>query len=154
MTAGRSRRETGGRRARQGVLAIALAGALVAGCGSARASLGTADSGCYVALPTAGAAVHHRGHFVGVRLVGVAALRTTAPRMFEVARSAPGPTVRRVCLVAFGGSFSSADVVDPWGQAQGRLAVVVVEYPDRRLLGTVVIRHPPLRFGHPHLLSG
>jgi len=127
--------------------------ALLAGCTSARSALGTADSGCYVALPGASRAVHHAGHLLGVRLVDVDSLRAHAPRMYLVARSRPGPKVRRVCLAAFAGHFTSADVAMPAGQPAGRVAIVVIEYPNRRLLGTVILGRAPLRFAHTHLLA-
>jgi hypothetical protein len=66
----------------------------------------------------------------------------------EAATGAPGPLVRRVCLVAYRGSFGPDLVEDPLELRSGRLAVLVVEYPDSRLLGTVVFHRLPLRFGH------
>ena len=150
-------RARSGRSLRSGVAASVAAGALAAtaltGCTSARSTLGTVDSGCYVALPAASSAVHHRGHLQGIRLIGVASLKTAAPRLYRVVAATSGPPVRRVCLAAFTGRFSWGDVAKPSGRRVGALAVVVIEYPNRRLLGTVIIPHPHLRFGHTHLLA-
>lgn len=142
------------RRSRLAVRGIVVAAALIAvtslaGCSSARSSLGTVDGGCFLALPAASAAVHHRGRLLGADLVGVGSLRHR-PLIYRTATEAPGPKVRQVCLVAFGGSFTSGTVERPAGHVAGRLAVVVVEYPHSRLLGTVVLSRAPVRFGHSH----
>jgi len=146
-------------RARRGDLRrralVGLAGLLaltLAGCSSAHDSLGTSDGGCFVALPTADTAIHHHGRLLGARLVAVSGLRRRNDHLvYETAVEARGPKARRVCLVAFVGRFSSATVEQPEGAASGKLAIVVIEYPDSRLLGTVVLSRLPDRFGHPHL---
>jgi hypothetical protein len=133
----------------------ALAGLLLvtlAGCSSAHDSLGTSDGGCFLALPTAGSAVHHHGRLLGARLVVVKDLRPAKDGLvLDTITDAGGSPARRVCLVAFVGRFSSSSVEHPVGAAGGRLAVAVIEYPDGRLLGTVVLSRLPDRFGHPHL---
>jgi hypothetical protein len=131
------------------VAALIAAAALASGCTTARSALGTTNSGCYLALPTASAAVHHRGHLRGVRLADVDSLRPTG-RVYNAATST-GRAVRQVCLVAYTGHFASSQVEKPFGRHQGVLAVVVVEYPHVKLLGTVVLRRVPLNFGHPHI---
>ncbi len=131
------------------VAAVVVAATSLAGCSSARSSLGTVDGGCFVALPTASAAVHRHGQLLGAELVTVDALRSR-PLVYRTAVGAPGPKVRQVCLVAFGGSFTTRTVERPAGHAEGRLAVAVVEYPRSRLLGTVLLSRPPVRFGHSH----
>jgi hypothetical protein len=134
---------------------VGLAGLLaltLAGCSSAHDSLGTSDGGCFIALPTADTAIHHHGQLLGARLVAVSDLRRRKDQLvYQAAEEARGPRARRVCLVAFVGRFSSATVEQPEGGATGKLAIVVIEYPDSRLLGTVVLSHLPDRFGHPHL---
>jgi len=132
---------------------VCLALGLLAGCSTARNSLGTVDGGCFLALPTASDAVHHHGHLLGARLVGVGSLRRHST-IYAVATSSPGPKIRRVCLVAFGGSFNAANVDLPAGRGQGHVAVAVIEYPHSRLLGTVVLAHAPERFGHSHVGVG
>ncbi|HEX4082879.1 MAG TPA: hypothetical protein VHX40_07935 [Acidimicrobiales bacterium] len=144
---------SGGRRVwRTGAVALAvLASVALTACTSVRDDLGTSDSGCYVALPVATAAVGHHGHLRGVRLVDVSALRGHASRLYRAATSAPGPKIGHVCLVAYTGHFDADTVTQPIGQPQGVLAVVEVEYPDNRLVATLLIAHPPLSFGHSHL---
>jgi peptidoglycan/LPS O-acetylase OafA/YrhL len=132
---------------------LGAAAVILAGCTAARNDLGTQNSGCYVTLPAAVRAVHGAGHLAGVRLEAVKALRRPVPRLYAVATAA-GLHVEQVCLVAFHGHFESGKVERPRGAPSGRLAVVVLEYPDSRLLGTLLYAHPPVRFGHPHLGLG
>jgi hypothetical protein len=136
-------------------LAVAVAGCLLAagalaGCSSARSSLGTSDSACYLALPTATKAVENHGRLVGVHLFKLSALRRQAPKLYRTL-APTGPATERVCVVAFDGHFEQATVSRPLGRTSGRLAVVVSTTPANRLLGTVIFAHAPLHFGHPHI---
>jgi hypothetical protein len=133
------------------LVVLALGAAVLGGCTSVRNDLGTNDSGCYIAIPAATAAVHDDGHLEGVRLVGVASLRSFAPALYEAATSVPGPRIESVCLVAFTGRFDAAAVSKPVGRNKGKLAVVELEYPDNRLLATLVVARPSVRFGHSHI---
>jgi hypothetical protein len=133
------------------LVATLLGGAVLQGCTSVRNDLGTNDSECYLAIPSASAAVHGEGHLKGVRLVSVASLRSRARKLYGAARSAPGPRVQRVCLVAFTGRFESAGVSKPVGRREGRLAVVELSYPQSRLLATLIVSRPPFTFGHSHI---
>ena len=138
-----------------GRAAVALAGCLLAagalaGCSSARSSLGTSDSSCYLALPTATKAVENHGRLVGVHLYELSALRHRAPKLYKTL-APTGPASERVCVVAFEGHFEQATVSRPLGRPSGRLAVVVSTTPDNRLLGTIIFAHTPLHFGHPHI---
>lgn len=131
-----------------GVLVLGALG--LGGCASVRNDLGTVSSGCYVDLALASHAVHHHGRLRGVRLVPVASLRPHEPLLFDAAE------VRRkrlgqVCLVAFGGQFHSDLVDHPIGEPTGKLAVVELGYPNRKLLATLIVTRPPLAFGHSHL---
>ncbi len=139
-----------GRAVAAAALAVAAAIAL-AGCTSVRNDLGTADSGCYVALPTASSAVGGAGRLLGVRLEGVPALKADSALLYRAAVSAVGPKVHRVCLVAFTGRFSATKVARPVGGFYGRVAVVELEYPDNRLLATLLVGRDSLPFGHSHL---
>lgn len=130
--------------------AVVVAAVLLAGCSSARSGLGTTDSGCYLALPSAGNAVHHRGHLVGVRLESAGWLRHHAPHLYAADRRFHPPPVH-VCLVAYAGTFHSDAVERPIGRPTGRLAVVELTYPASRLIATLLVRHPPLSFGHSHI---
>lgn len=141
------------RRPRLGATAAALAVATstLAGCASARSELGTANAACYIGLADAVAAVHHRGHLYGVRLVTVSSLEHRAPLLYAAARSTAGTKVTQVCLVAFSGTFSAAEVTHPVGKSSGHVAVVELAYPSKHLFATLLARHPPLPFGHPHI---
>ena len=131
-----------------GVLALGALG--LGGCAAARNELGTSSSGCYVDLALATHAVHHEGRLAGVRLVSVTSLRAHAPALFRAAE-VRGKRLSQVCLVAFNGRFSASAVERPIGGTRGRLAVVELEYPHRRLLATLLVKRPPVPFGHYHL---
>lgn len=137
-------------RRRVGALVVALVGALgLSACTALRNGLGTSNSPCYIALPAASAAVHGRGHLEGVRLVRVPSLRST--RYLYAAAGGWSADNRRVCLVEYKGQFRAAEVSKPRGHRTGKLAVVVLGYPDDHLLGTVILHHVPVSFGHSHL---
>jgi len=133
------------------VAAVAAATVALAGCTSVRNDLGTANSGCYVALPAASAAVGHTGRLLGVRLFDVPSLKGTSNLLYEAAVGAPGAKVQRVCLVAFTGHFDAGRVDRPIGASTGHLAVVEVSYPGNRLLATLLLGRESLPFGHSHL---
>jgi hypothetical protein len=137
---------------RVGRLAVGalLAATVLAGCTSVRSSLGTSDSSCFLALPTATKAVHSHGHLIGVHLFSSTSLRHKAPHLYA-ALKADHDVPKEVCVVAFNGTFSSSGVTKPIGHASGHLAVVVTRTPSNALLGTVIFGHAPLHFGHPHI---
>ncbi|MGH9046700.1 MAG: hypothetical protein ACRDVW_05225 [Acidimicrobiales bacterium] len=142
----RSRRASGPRR---WIVAISLAApAALVGCSSVHQSLGTSDGPCYVALPNAVEAVGQAGHLDGVRLMEVGSLEAMAP--LRTALSSAGVESGRVCLVAFDGDFSASSVSSPSGLTSGHLAVVVLGYPDGKLVKTVLMRRLPTQFGHSH----
>lgn len=131
--------------------ALALAGGFGASaCASARNGLGTPVDSCIRALPVAAAAVHHRGTFAGVALVGSRALRPGTVLGAALARRTTSPP-RAACAVAFRGTFSSAAVDEPLVVAAGpgtmHWAVVVVTVPGNRVAGTVLSSRPPVRVG-------
>ncbi|HVX20234.1 MAG TPA: hypothetical protein VHB02_02690 [Acidimicrobiales bacterium] len=130
---------------------VLAAAAVLAGCTSVRNDLGTSNSGCYVALPAASAAVGDVGRLLGVRLVDVSSLPADSHLLYRAATTAPGPTVQRVCLVGFAGHFEAAGVGRPVGRPSGTLAVVELAYPDSRLLATLLVGRDTLPFGHSHL---
>lgn len=146
-------REDGGRRPVKrllaGLVSGAVAAALLVGCTSARSNLGTSDSSCYVALPTATRAVDSHGRLIGVHLSTVATLRRQAPRIVGELSAAPAAG-QRVCVVAFIGSFTTATVSKPLGRPSGPVAVVVTVFPSNELLGTAIVNRPPVPFGHSH----
>ena len=132
-----------------GVATVALAvSSVVAGCSTVHESLGTSDGPCYLALPVATAAVGPSSHFDGVRLMKVRSV--TYPRL-ESALKRAGVDSGQVCLVAFTGTFSSTSVSRPSGRLRGHLAVVVLRYPDDKLVSTVLFSRLPTHFGHSHV---
>ena len=123
---------------------------LLGGCTSARSELGTSDSACFLALPTASRAVGPDGRLLGVRLLTPASLGHLAP---AAAAALPvGESSRdQICVLAFAGSFTSGRVERPLGLSAGPVAVVVTGSPSHRLIGTVIVRTAPLHFGHSHI---
>jgi hypothetical protein len=130
--------------------ACVLVVCLLAGCSTIRTNLGTSDSSCYLALPAASRAVHAKGKLAGVHLFTLARLRHVAPRL-SGRLTIPRPPPPRVCVIEFTGTFTAGSVAMPLGSPSGRLAVVVLTSPSNRLLGTVLLDHPPLPFLHGHL---
>ncbi len=128
----------------------ALLAALLFGCTAARSNLGTSDSACYLALPAATKAVGSHGRLLGVRLMSLKALSQKSPHLFKSSLD-EHPSRQRVCVIAFVGKFTSISVSKPLGRPSGRLAVVALEAPSNQLLGTAILDHPPLQFGHSHL---
>ncbi len=138
------------RRLTGGLAACLVAGCMLVGCSSAHSDLGTSDSPCYQALPAASRAVHGRGALAGVELLTLAALHHRAPKPFSSLTGSRRPS-DRVCAIEFTGTFVASSVARPLGSPRGRLAVVVLDTPSNRLLGTVLLDHPPLSFGHAHV---
>ena len=137
------------RRRAWGVAGCTLLAGILAGCTTARSSLGTSDSACYLALPTATKAVHSHGRLLGVHRDTLSALRKQTPGLMDdVATNVPGS--QAVCVAAFVGHFTAQSVTDPHGLDSGRLAVVVSTTPGNRVLGTVISANAPLHFGHSH----
>jgi hypothetical protein len=136
---------------RLGLAALAAASlAVLAGCTSPRNALGTPTSACYKVLPEARAAVHGQGRFSGVRYVTVADFARALDKMKVQLTDVPltsSHLTTAVCVVAYRGHFSAADVTDgtPAGARSGRFALVVLRASDARVLATVVLAHAPLR---------
>lgn len=128
------------------VVALLCAPLALASCTAARNTLGPRVGTCFHALPVAAAAVHHRGTFAGVRLLSAGDLRDRH-RLGELLQ---GRTLQGLCVVGFRGSFTSAEVVDPVGapvRTARPFAVVVVSAAGDHLLGTALVRRPPLALG-------
>jgi len=153
----RGRRAADERRRSPGPVSVVAAGlaalGALGGCTGVRSDLGTSSSPCYVALPAATTAVHHSGKLIGVRLATVPSLRHFR-RLYAVAHTtaASGQPVGRVCLVAFMGHYTSAVVDKPRGRRHGTVAIAVLSYQGNQLLGTVLFKKVPERFGHSHVL--
>ena len=137
-----------GRTRRLSALPVAalMAGTLaLGGCGGRGAALGTTSSACFHALPPAVSSVHHRGRLIGVRLVDTSKLRNPA------ARAALAPR-QKLCLVAFSGGFTPADVERPVDQRSGPYVVVAVRPDGSAVVGSLIVPRLPLAFRHSHSL--
>ena len=55
-----------------------------------------------------------------------------------------------MCLAAYTGHFDAADVKKAFGRSTGSFAVVAVKTPGNELLGTLILAHFPVHFGHTH----
>ena len=120
------------------VLFMALAGT---SCSARGASLGTTSDPCFHALPAAASAVQHRGEFLGVRLVSATKIKNRVPAASALGRS-------RICLVAYKGEYSPAQVSLPLDDQRGTYAVVGVNQSGTKVLGTLVLARLPLAFRH------
>jgi hypothetical protein len=138
------------RRITAGLVVCLASVCALAGCSTVRSDLGTSASPCYLALPAASRAVHGSGKLAGVELLTLTGLRREAPRLFAPL-AIPRPSSDRICVIEFTGTFTESSVVRPFGSRSGRIAVVVLRTPSNRLLGTVILDHPPLHFGHTHV---
>lgn len=149
----RSRPRRGRRRRGAVTLTVGVLLAVVlAGCTSARDTLGTNASQCFEALPVAHDAVHGRGTFAGVRLVSLSSFSGDV-RLQPYLSERTAAKVHAVCVISYRGTFTTGDVEKPLGLPPpggvGHYAIVVVSKPQGRLVGTVVRLTQPLRFGHP-----
>jgi len=124
----------------------------LAGCTTARDTLGTNASSCFEALAVAADAVHDQGTFAGVHLLKLTAAGTDLRLEAEVMARA-GPGVHDICVVSYRGNFRVDQVMRPLGAppagGHGRFAIVIVSKPQNRVIGTVIRQTQPLRFGHP-----
>ncbi len=136
-----------------GLLSCAVAAGVMAGCSSVRTDLGTSDSSCYIALPTATRAVGSHGHLIGVQLYTVDTLRRKLPLLSEaLSKEADRPKPsQRICAVAFTGAFTRSTVSKALGRSSGSVAIVVSKFPSNQLLGTALVNRTPIHFGHTHI---
>ena len=132
-----------------GVVGCLLVAATLADCTTARSDLGTSVNSCYHALPSATKAVNMEGHLLSVQQLTVGTLRRQAPDLSRDLAGHP-PANRRICVIAFSGSFDASSVSNARGLSSGKLAVVVSTTPANHLLGTIILPGPPLRFGRAH----
>jgi hypothetical protein len=129
------------------VVAVVLG---ASGCTAVRSNLGTSDSSCYLALPAAAKAVHSSGKLVGVQRSTLTKMEKSSPHFVDDLHLGR-VRAQSICLFAYSGQFTAQSVSEPGGRPDGRLAVVVLSTPANVLLGTVILKHAPLRFGHPHI---
>jgi hypothetical protein len=150
MNAGSSRDVHALARVLRVTICVAVLVLLADSCTAARTNLGTSDSACYLALPSATKAVHSAGRLIGVQRSTLTKLKRSYP-VFVNNLHVNGAMAEQICLFAFSGRFTAQSVSKPRGRPVGRLAVVVLSTPANALLGTAILRHAPLRFGHPHI---
>ena len=131
--------------------AVALGSLTVAGCTSARDTLGTNSSPCFKALALSADAVHDRGKFAGVRLLSASTIKKI-PRVDDVLSRRSSTRLHNVCAVAYSGTFRPSQVKRPAGRVPasgvGHFAIVVVSTPQNVLLATFVLEKEPVRFRH------
>ncbi len=141
----------GGIRRLAAVGAVALGSLAVAGCTSARDTLGTNSSPCFKALALGADAVHDRGKFAGVRLLSAQTIKKI-PRVDDVLSERSSTRLHNVCAVAYSGTFRRSQVERPAGRVPasgvGHFAIVVVSTPQNVLLATFVLEKEPVRFRH------
>jgi len=139
-------------------LALTMSAVSLAGCTSARNSLGTRDSACFRALPEARSAVGPVAVFAGVRSLQASALVKEVESTPHASRTIP-PALTAVehaatCLVAFKGSFAVDRVSRGWAPLPGPYqgAVVVVRFSNVKLVMTVLLPRLPraLEFSDLH----
>jgi len=129
-----------------------LAATALGGCTSARNTLGTNASPCFLSLPLAADAVHEQGALQGVVLVDTATL-ARSPRLRAVLSARAGAPVGTVCAFSYRGAYTPDGVekpigLTPAGAGPWPYAVVVVSMPENVLLGTFVLEREPMRFRH------
>jgi hypothetical protein len=142
-------------RARSLILTAVLLGlaSSASACTSGGSILGTRDSACFRALPVARRDVGTRAKFAGVRHLPSSVLLAELKRHHPRAGGVPEALEANrgaACLVAFEGHFVPASVGHPWAPHSGpyRVAVVIVDEPNDRVLATVLLRSTPLDFTH------
>jgi hypothetical protein len=128
---------------------LLLLGALLGACTSGHTVLGTASSPCFKALPDAANAVHRRGTLLGVRRVTLGQLLGPRPGRAPSIRESRNETV---CAVAYRGTFAKSAVEKGHGRVTGKLAVVLVQDSDNRVIATLVFDRLPIQFRHLGLL--
>lgn len=140
-----------GRGAAATLAAMLCMAALLSGCVSPRDALGTSSSPCYKAIPVASEAVRDRGTLAGVRLESKSVINRYK-RLSALLDAKAGHPVQSVCVASFHGQYQLNQVEDPLGRAPdggtGKVAIVVVTYPDNILIGTFVFTREPLPLRH------
>ena len=130
---------------------MAMLSGLLAGCVSARDTLGTNSSPCFRALPVAKGAVEGRGTFTGVRLLSASTVAKHKHLYADLTQRSEG-TLHDVCVVSYRGEFDQRQVKSVLGKSPaggtGHFAIVFVSRTTNKLLGTFVLVSEPVRFRH------
>jgi hypothetical protein len=126
------------------MLAATVALTVVASCGGARNSLGTASSACFRALPPARDAVHRKGKLIGVRKINTRNLQKRLPANARLA----AVKSKELCAFAFRGTFEPADVPLATTPRSGSYAIVGVTIGSRSVVAAFIVDRLPTRFEH------
>jgi len=135
------------------VAAVAIAGALTAGCATPRAALGPNKSTCFPALSEAAQTLNHVGRFAGVTLTHVpervAGATTTAPSSTQQQETTTTLPHRDFCLVAYKGTFNASNIPLARGpERTGQYAIVVVTAKTHRVVAVFLRDQLPRAFRH------
>jgi hypothetical protein len=128
---------------------LALVAATLSGCTSPspKSAIGPSASPCFRTLPTALAAVGHRGHFLGVKLLSMKEVDFSLKhhREAELPKSrAAGATM--LCVVGYQGPFRAKAVELPWPPKRRSAdnALVLVNLANGRVIAVVLLKKTPL----------
>ncbi len=101
---------------------------------------------CYRAIPVGKATVHERAaKLIGVHRVPVDSVRDHLPPALQAQLAAEDDT--SVCVMAFHGTFTAAQVDMAAPGTQGPYALVLVSSKQLHLIGAVLLDHLPSAFG-------
>jgi hypothetical protein len=136
-----------------GVVVLTLVAVTLSGCSSPspKSAIGPSASPCFRTLPTALAAVGHKGHFQGVRLLSVKVVDLDLRHHHHQAEL---PKLRAsattlLCVVGYQGRFEAKSVTSPWpqGRTSGAYALVLVGLSSGRVIAVVLLPKVPLHIG-------
>jgi hypothetical protein len=132
-----------------GVVVLTLVAATLSGCTSPspKSAIGPSASPCFRTLPTALAAVGHRGHFLGVRLLSMKAVDFSLRHHYEAELpKSRAAAATMLCVVGYQGPFVATSVESPWpqGRKSGRDALVLVDLANGRVVAVVLLRRTPV----------
>lgn len=131
------------------VVVLTLVAVLLSGCTSPspKSAIGPSASPCFRTLPTALAAVGHRGHFLGVRLLSMKSVDLSLRRhhQAELPKSEAASTTM-LCVVGYQGPFKAKSVELPWpkGRRSADDALVLVDLSNGRVVAVVLLKKTPL----------
>jgi hypothetical protein len=131
------------------VVVLTLVAATLSGCTSPspKSAIGPSSSPCFRTLPTALAAVGHRGHFLGVRLLSMKVVDLSLRHHHEAElpnSRAGGATM--LCVVGYQGPFVAKKVELPWPQGRRSAddALVLINLANGRVVAVVLLKKTPL----------
>ncbi|MDE3202734.1 MAG: hypothetical protein KGQ66_00765 [Acidobacteriota bacterium] len=132
------------RRPKHVVLAASLL--LLGACSNTPGVSNGSVSVCFRAIPVGRSAIHaHHASLIGVHRVPVDAVRRHLPPAAQAQLTAENDT--SVCVMAFRGDFTSADVeLAPPGRS-GHYALLLVTSRQLKLIASVVLESLPRAFG-------